>query len=179
LPRVPSCARGPCSEEQDHVSFPPFIHRRACRRCGRCRASAQTTTSAQQDPKKLDCTSKAGQNPKPKVVFQVNRVEDAPLILRFVTNYLKSEPESEVMVVGYASGIDFMLKNANDSEGKPYATQVNRLLDMGVNFKVCNNTLKARNATPDIVLANVGVVPSAVNEIVRLQTQEGYSYFRH
>jgi intracellular sulfur oxidation DsrE/DsrF family protein len=29
------------------------------------------------------------------------------------------------------------------------------------------------------VLAGVSVVPSAVNEIVRLQTQEGYSYFRN
>lgn len=132
-----------------------------------------------QEPKKLDCTNTAGVSQKPKVVFQVNRAEDAPLILRFVTNYLKAEPEAEVTVVGYASGIDFMLKSATDAEGKPYAAQVNRLVDLGVAFKVCNNTLKARNATADVVLGNVGVVPSAVNEIVRLQTQEGYSYFRH
>jgi hypothetical protein len=137
------------------------------------------TLAASQEQKKLDCASNAAQSPKPKVVFQVNRAEDAPLILRFVTNYLKTEPEAEVTVVGYASGIDFMLKNANDAEGKPYAAQVNRLLDLGVAFKVCNNTLKARNVTHDVVLANVAVVPSAVNEIVRLQTQEGYSYFRH
>ena len=142
-------------------------------------ANAQTATTAPQEQKKLNCTNTAGQSHKPKVVFQVNRGEDAPLILRFVTNYLKTEPDAEVTVVGYASGIDFMLKDANDSDGKPYAAQVNRLLDMGVSFRVCNNTLKARNATADVVLANVGVVPSAVNEIVRLQTQEGYSYFRH
>jgi hypothetical protein len=72
-----------------------------------------------------------------------------------------------------------MLKDAKDSDGKAYAAQVNRLLDLGVMFKVCNNTLKARNASADVVLASVGIVPSAVNEIVRLQTQEGYSYFRH
>ena len=141
--------------------------------------AAGAAATAAQPQKKLDCTSPEAQSPKPKVVFQVNRAEDAPLVLRFVTNYLKAEPDAEVTVVGYSSGIDFMLKNANDSEGKPYAAQVNRLLDMGVGFKVCNNTLKARNATPEVVLANVGVVPSAVNEIVRLQTQEGYSYFRH
>lgn len=142
-------------------------------------SSAATAASAGQEQKKLDCTGKEAQSRTPKVVFQVNRAEDAPLILRFVTNYLKAEPEAEVTVVGYSSGIDFMLKNALDSEGKPYATQVNRLLDLGVTFKVCNNTLKARNAAADAVLANIGVVPSAVNEIVRLQTQEGYSYFRH
>lgn len=149
-------------------------------------AIAQSTTgnavagaATAHEPTKLDCTSKAAQSQKPKVVFQVNRGEDAPLILRFVTNYLKTEPEAEVTVVGYASGIDFLLKSATDADGKPFAVQVNRLMDLGVAFKVCNNTLKARSATPDVVLANVGVVPSAVNEIVRLQTQEGYSYFRH
>jgi hypothetical protein len=142
-------------------------------------ATVASTAPASQEQKKLDCTNKAAQAPKPKVVFQVNRAEDAPLILRFVTNYLKSEPEAEVTVVGYASGIDFMLKDAKDSDGKAYAAQVNRLLDLGVMFKVCNNTLKARSASPDVVLASVGIVPSAVNEIVRLQTQEGYSYFRH
>ena len=143
------------------------------------KAPAVSAAPPAQEQKKLDCTSKEAQAPKPKVVFQVNRAEDAPLILRFVTNYLKSEPEAEVTVVGYASGIDFMLKDAKDSDGKAYAVQVNRLLDMGVMFKVCNNTLKARSASPDVVLASVGIVPSAVNEIVRLQTQEGYSYFRH
>ena len=142
-------------------------------------ASVASAAPVVQDQKKLDCTSKEARAAKPKVVFQVNRAEDAPLILRFVTNYLKSEPEAEVTVVGYASGIDFMLKDAKDGDGKPYAVPVNRLLDMGVMFKVCNNTLKARSASPDVVLASVGIVPSAVNEIVRLQTQEGYSYFRH
>jgi intracellular sulfur oxidation DsrE/DsrF family protein len=141
-------------------------------------AAAQTPASPA-PAKKLDCTSPVAAKAKPKVVFQVNRAEDAPLILRFVTNYLKSEPEAEVTVVGYAGGIDFMLKNAVDADGKPYAVQVNRLIDMGVAFKACNNTLKARDAGPDVVLGGVGIVPSAVNEIVRLQTEDGYSYFRH
>jgi len=143
-------------------------------------ASAHAQTKTEAPPESIKpCVSKADQGSRPKVVFQINRADDAPAILRFVTNYLKSEPEAEVTVVSYSTGIDFLLKNANDAEGKPYAVQVNRLLDMGVAFKVCNNTLKARNASADVLLANVGVVPSAVNEIVRLQTKEGYSYFRH
>ena len=146
-------------------------------------AAAETTAvnpaATSNDAPKLSCVNKGAEAAKPKVVFQINKAEDAPLILRFVTNYLKVEPEAQVAVVGYASGIDFMLKNATDGDGKPYAIQVNRLLDRGVAFKVCNNTLSARDATPEVVLAGVSVVPSAVNEIVRLQTQEGYSYFRN
>ena len=146
-------------------------------------AGAETTAvnsaTTSNDASKLSCVNKAAEAAKPKVVFQINKAEDAPLILRFVTNYLKVEPEAEVAVVGYASGIDFMLKNAIDADGKPYAIQISRLVDRGVAFKVCNNTLSARNASPDVVLAGVSIVPSAVNEIVRLQTQEGYSHFRN
>jgi intracellular sulfur oxidation DsrE/DsrF family protein len=115
----------------------------------------------------------------PKVVFQINQATDAPTILRFVTNYLIAEPAAEVAVVGYAGGVDFMLKGAMDAAGKPYADQVKVLADKGVAFKVCNNTLKTRGLTADAVAPAVTVVPGAVNEIIRLQTREGYAYFRH
>jgi len=115
----------------------------------------------------------------PKVVFQLNKAEDAPIILRFVTNYLAVEPNAQVAVVGYAGGIDFMLKDARDPSGKPYADQLAALADRGVAFKVCNNTLKARNLTAAAVSPPATVVPGAVNEIIRLQTREGYAYFQN
>jgi intracellular sulfur oxidation DsrE/DsrF family protein len=115
----------------------------------------------------------------PKVVFQVNQSADAPTILRFVTNYLIAEPTAKVAVVGYAGGAEFMLKGAKDATGKPYADQVQALANKGVMFRVCNNTLKARNLTAEDVIFSAVVVPGAVNEIIRLQTREGYAYFRH
>ena len=115
----------------------------------------------------------------PKVVFQINQAADAPAIMRFVTNYLIAEPAAKVAVVGYAGGVDFMLKGAMDAAGKPYAEQLQALAGKGVVFKACNNTLKARNLTADAVAPSVTVVPGAVNEIIRLQTREGYAYFRH
>jgi len=115
----------------------------------------------------------------PKVVFQINQAADALAILRFVTNYLVAEPAAKVVVVGYAGGVDFMLKGAMDAAGKPYADQLQKLAGQGVVFKACNNTLKARNLTADAVAPAATVVPGAVNEIIRLQTREGYAYFRH
>jgi len=115
----------------------------------------------------------------PKVVFQINQAADASTILRFVTNYLIAEPAAEVAVVGYAGGVDFMLKGAKDAEGKLYANQLKALADKGVHFKVCNNTLKSHKLTADAVVPQATVVPGAVNEIIRLQTREGYAYFRH
>jgi uncharacterized protein len=115
----------------------------------------------------------------PKVVFQINQAADAPTILRFVANYLIAEPAAEVVVVGYGGGVDFMLKGAKDAEGKLYANQLQALTSKGVHFKACNNTLKARKLAADDVAPQVTVVPGAVNEIIRLQTREGYAYFRH
>jgi hypothetical protein len=117
--------------------------------------------------------------PAPKVVFQINVAEDAPTILRFVTNYLIAEPTALVAVVSYGSGIDFMLKDAKDPKGAPYEPQLAVLRAKGVDFKVCNNTLKARNVTAEVVSKEATVVPGAVNEILRLQTREGYAYFQH
>ena len=115
----------------------------------------------------------------PKVLFKLNRAEDAPTILRFVTNYLAVEPTAKVAVVGYADGIDFMLRGASDANGKLYAEQMAALAARGVEFKACNNTLKARNLPASAVSPPATIVPGAVNEIIRLQTREGYAYFQN
>ena len=145
-----------------------------------CAAPAEYTAAATADAQ-APKSAHEGQSgaAAPKVVFQLNKAEDAPTILRFVTNYLAVEPNAQVAVVGYAGGIDFMLKDARDPNGKPYADQLAALTDRGVAFKVCNNTLKARNLTSAAVSPPATVVPGAVNEIIRLQTREGYAYFQN
>jgi len=115
----------------------------------------------------------------PRVVFQINDAATVPTVLRFVTNYLIAEPSAQIAVVGYGPGIDFMLVDAKDPGGKAYEAQLTALAERGVAFKVCNNTLKSRSLTPAVVSAQATVVPSAVNEIIRLQTREGYAYFQH
>ena len=113
------------------------------------------------------------------MVFQINDEANASTVLRFVTNYLVTEPTAKIAVVGYSSGIDFMLTNAKDARGNAYELQLQALAERGVEFKVCNNTLKSRNLTSEAVGKQATVVPSAVNEIIRLQTREGYAYFQH
>lgn len=115
----------------------------------------------------------------PKVVFQITDDANASTVLRFVTNYLVSEPTAKITVVGYMSGIDFMLADAKDGRGDPWAVKLQALAGQGVSFKVCNNTLKSRGIGGEAVANEASVVPSAVNEIIRLQTREGYAYFNH
>lgn len=144
-----------------------------------CEDHAVTPTSSEQGAPDQQHEQSAPQVSVPKVLFKLNTAEDAPTILRFVTNYLAVEPTAKVAVVGYAGGIDFMLKGALDPNGKEYADQLSALAGRGVAFKVCNNTLKARNLTTAAVNPSATVVPGAVNEIIRLQTNEGYAYFQN
>ena len=151
----------------------------AARKLG-CAAPAESVTTAATEAQGPKCVQESqAAAAAPKVVFQLNKADDAPTILRFVTNYLAVEPTAQVAVVGYAGGIDFMLQDARDPSGKPYANELAALAARGVAFKVCNNTLKARNLTTAAVSPPATVVPGAVNEIIRLQTREGYAYFQN
>ena len=125
--------------------------------------------------KKKSCADSAH---APKTVFQLGNADDTAFVLRVAANYLLAVPNAEVTVVGYNGGGEFMLKEARDANGKPYSEQINRLADRGVIFKACNNWLKSRNLTPEAVVSPVVVVPSAVIEILRLQNEEGFAYFR-
>jgi intracellular sulfur oxidation DsrE/DsrF family protein len=138
-------------------------------------AHADTHASGDSHKGKKSCVDSSS---APKAVFQVNDSADTALVLRVAANYLLAEPNAEVTVVGYGTGAEFMLKDARDPNGKLYAEQINRLADRGVVFKACNNWLKSRNLTADALVSPVSVVPSAVIEILRLQTQEGYAYFK-
>lgn len=147
-------------------------------------AAAQTSRPALQPDavhahtgteKKKNCADSPN---APKAMFQLSNSEDTALVLRVATNYLLAVPNAEVTVVGYNGGGEFMLKDARDANGKLYSEQINRLVDRGVIFKACNNWLKSRNLTPDALVSPVTVVPSGVIEILRLQNEEGFAYFR-
>ena len=125
--------------------------------------------------KKKNCTDTPD---SPKALFQLSNADDTALVLRVATNYLLAVPNASVTIVGYNTGGDFMLKNARDPNGKLYAEQINRLADRGVVFKACNHWLKSKNLTPDALVSPVAVVPSAAIEILRLQNEERFAYFR-
>ena len=113
-----------------------------------------------------------------KVVYHINDSTNAKALLGNVKNHLAAAPGTKIAVVGHGKGIDFMLKDAQDVNGNPYAVTMETLAAEGVDFKVCNNTLKSRNLTADAVAYPAKVVPSGVAEIARLQAKEGYVYIK-
>jgi len=69
------------------------------------------------------------------------------------------------VVVTHGKGIDFLLNDAKDEKGEAYQTQVAGLKEKGVDFRVCQNTLKGRKLEDSAVLMDATVVPSGVAEI--------------
>jgi hypothetical protein len=113
-----------------------------------------------------------------KVVYHVNDSDNATAALRNIQNHLDAAPDAKIVVVTHGKGIDFLLSGAMDKNGNPYEPNVQALKARGVDFRVCNNTLKSRKIDPGTVLPEASIVPSGVAEIGTLQAQEGYVYLK-
>jgi intracellular sulfur oxidation DsrE/DsrF family protein len=114
-----------------------------------------------------------------KVVYHVNDTQaQAVAALRNIGNHLEVNPKAKIVVVTHANGVDFLFKDAKDKNGNPYNIKVEELKGKGVQFDVCEITLRNRKLTRDKFLEEATFVPSGVAEITRLQQREGYAYLR-
>jgi intracellular sulfur oxidation DsrE/DsrF family protein len=114
-----------------------------------------------------------------KVVYHITTgIDTAAAALSNVQNHLNADPKVKIVVVTNGPGIDFLLQDAKDSQGREFSSAVSTLADRGVEFRVCNNTLTARNISPDKLLMETKIVPSGVAEAARLQAKEGFVYIK-
>ena len=91
-------------------------------------------------------------------------------------NHLDADPSAKIVVVAHGAGIEFLLDGAVNPKGQPFAGDIGELAGRGVEFHVCNNTLKTRNVSKDRVAMEATVIPSGVVEIANLQFKEHYAY---
>jgi len=114
-----------------------------------------------------------------KVVYHMNEgIERAPQAIRNIRNHLTADPKAKIVVVSHAAGIDFLMKDKKDANGNPFEVAVQDLTMKGVEFRVCEYTLKSRNIDKSQMIEDIKYVPSGVAEVARLQSQEGYSYLK-
>ena len=114
-----------------------------------------------------------------KVVYHMNEdVARAPQTIRNIRNHMTADPKAKIVVVSHAAGINFLLKDAKDPNGNPFEVAVQDLSMKGVEFRVCEFTLQARNLQKSALIDDVKYVPSGVAEVSRLQFQEGYAYLK-
>ncbi|HSP78465.1 MAG TPA: DsrE family protein [Myxococcaceae bacterium] len=114
-----------------------------------------------------------------KVVYHVNEgLEQATHALRYIRNHLAVDPGAKIVVVAQAQGVQFLLEGAKDEHKNPYNVAVETLAMEGVEFRVCELTLKTLKIDKSKVLPEAKIVPSGVAELARLQAREGYAYIR-
>jgi intracellular sulfur oxidation DsrE/DsrF family protein len=124
------------------------------------------------------CGPALAADPAIKVVYHINEgVQKAPAVLHNIANELDAEPDTKIVVVAHGKGIDFLLKGAKDAKGNPFTPELETLGMRGVEFRVCNNTLKSRHIDASNVVPDAKIVPSGVAEIARLESQ-GYVYLK-
>ncbi|PRC94255.1 DsrE family protein [Solimicrobium silvestre] len=112
------------------------------------------------------------------VVYHIDDSANARMVLGNVTNHLIAAPDTKIHVVSNGKGIEFLLVDAQDSNGKPYAPAIQALAAKGVAFKVCRNSLNSRKLGDNAVIAEATIVPAAVAEIARLEIDEKAAYIK-
>ncbi len=113
-----------------------------------------------------------------KVVFHLDEARTARWALMLARSYLDDVPTAKIVFVTYGPGVDFLLRDAKDHRDDPYDYAVLRLIERGVDFRVCNATLLARQIGKADLLEEVKIVPSGISEIARLQVKEGFAYLK-
>ena len=114
-----------------------------------------------------------------KVVYHLSEGnEQATRALGNIRNHLRAEPATKIVVVALGDGVRFLLRDAADKSGKPFEPQIAALVEQGVEFRVCNNTLTAHDIDKSKVLPQAKIVPAGVAEVARLQSREGFAYLR-
>jgi len=116
-----------------------------------------------------------------KVVYHIDDTEaQATKGLRNIRNHLDTAPDTRIIVVAHANGVDFLMEGAKDKKNPDieYASLVSALKARGVRFEVCEITLRTRGLKKDQFILDAEFTPSGVARIGQLQSREKYAYIK-
>ena len=124
-------------------------------------------------------TNTYAQDTPVRVVYHLtDGVEQAQRAMNNISNHLAADPTAKIIVVGNGKGIDFMLKEAKDSNGALFSNKIEELSLRGVQFHLCNNTLETRKISKDKAIEIATIVPAGVVDVTNLQFKEHYAYLK-
>jgi intracellular sulfur oxidation DsrE/DsrF family protein len=114
------------------------------------------------------------------VVYHFDQTETQGLKgLRNIRNHLEAAPDTKIIVVTHAQGVDMLMEGAVDKNSKiEYAPLISHLKNLGVRFEVCEYTMKNRSLSKDQFIAEADFTSSGVLRITRLQSKEGFAYLK-
>ena len=113
-----------------------------------------------------------------KVVYHIDDVSTQGVKgLRNIRNHLDVAPDTKIIVVTHANGVDFLMEGAKDANGGSFAGPVSALAARGVTFEICEITLKNRNLKKEQFIQEADFTPSGVVRLAKLQVQ-GFAYIK-
>ena len=115
-----------------------------------------------------------------KVVYHIDDAQSQGIKgLRNIRNHLDTAPETTIIVVTHANGVDLLMEGAKDQKSNTeYAPLVGALKSRGVKFEVCEITLKNRNLKKDQFTLDADFTPSGVVRVADLQYKDGFAYIK-
>lgn len=115
-----------------------------------------------------------------KVVYHIDDAETQGLKgLRNIRNHLDVSPQTTIIVVTHANGVDLLMEGAKDKKNNvEYAPLIGALKSRGVKFEVCEITLKNRNLKKDQFTLDADFTPSGVVRVADLQYKDGFAYIK-
>ena len=116
-----------------------------------------------------------------KAVYHIDNAEtQATKGLRNVRNHLDVAPDTKIVVVTHANGVDFLMEGAKDKANPniDYSALVSALKARGVKFEVCEITLKSRDLNKNQFILDAEFTPSGVARIGQLQSREKFAYIK-
>lgn len=93
-------------------------------------------------------------------------------VFRQMNNVRAEMPDVELEVVFHGKGIYTVMKDSIQ-----FRSRIKIAKEMGVKMVVCNNSMKRLKVDPSELTAEVGVVPSAMVELIKKQAA-GWSYIK-
>ena len=115
-----------------------------------------------------------------KVVYHIDDADSQGLKgLRNIRNHLDVSPQTTIIVVTHANGVDVLMEGAKDKKSNTeYAPLVSALKSRGVKFEVCEITLKNRDLKKDQFVLDADFTPSGVVRVADLQYKDGFAYIK-
>ena len=107
-----------------------------------------------------------------KVVFHLDWDNEDPLTMALnnMENLLKEVSAENAAIYLVANGV--AVKLFQRERAKRYASRIESLSANGVQFLLCNNSLRNLGIKHDDLMAQCEVVPAGVLELIRLQSKE-------
>lgn len=113
-----------------------------------------------------------------RLVYQLNKADHdyiESILFSCAEMLRKYGDDIELVVAAFGPGIHLLAKKPGRPVSKIHQQRVQSLMQYGVRFQACGNTMKSLRWTEKNIVNNVQIVDVGVNGIMQLQEQ-GFAY---